>query len=69
MNELYRATGVADMAGLAAECLEQVRAAGDHETGDRAEADMATAVRIIWDAAGPMLRAAILETVMMGCEE
>lgn len=51
-------------AAAACYVLHDLRAAGQHELADRAEADLAEAVRIIARAAGPRLRASIRAAVL-----
>jgi len=48
---------------VACDVLREMRAAHEHELGDRVEADLAEAVRIILRAAGPELREAIAHAV------
>jgi hypothetical protein len=52
-------TSVTFAAAAACYVLHDLRAAGQHELADRAEADLAEAVRVIARAAGPRLRESI----------
>jgi hypothetical protein len=51
-------------AAAACYVLADLRASGQHELADRAEADMGEAVRVIVRAAGPRLRASIRAAVL-----
>jgi hypothetical protein len=61
--------GLASGAAFSAEYLRFVREGGEPERGALIEFDMAIAVHRIWEVAGPMLRAAIRDTVTAEGEE
>jgi hypothetical protein len=54
---------VTGAARMACDLLREMRAAHEHELGDRIEADLAEAVRIVLRAASPRLHDAIAHAV------